>query len=42
MRGEKRKQSRSTDGCLEKCYSKGEQKNWGAPGGEGSAKKMSN
>ena len=32
MRGEKRDQSLSTDDCLEKFFSKGEQKNWGGKG----------
>ena len=41
IRGEKRNQSWSTDDCLERFYSKGEQKNWGAAGGEGRAKKKS-
>lgn len=39
MRGEKRDQSLSTDDCLEKFFSKGEQKTWGAAGGEDRAKK---
>lgn len=40
MRGEKRDQSLSTDDCLEKFFSKGEQKTWGAAEGKTGQRKL--